>query len=89
MGRVKHGSKTHRSNGDHKINGKTKRRTRDFDQIVNDMKSENYEKTLQQMTEFDEDKPGLGKYYCVACAKYFINEQILKEHFETKRHKRK
>lgn len=37
----------------------------------------------------DEDKPGLGQYYCVECAKYFENQQMLNHHTKSKRHKRR
>jgi len=68
---------------------KTKRRGRDFDQVVRDTQTENYEKAMKQMTEFDEDKPGLGQFYCMACSRYFLSDELLKKHFDTKRHKRK
>ena len=43
---------------------KTKNRTRDIDQIVNDdMKEENKIKLENQPV--DEDKPGLGQHYCI------------------------
>jgi bud site selection protein 20 len=37
----------------------------------------------------DEEKPGLGKWYCVECAKWFIDEKVLEKHKSTKVHKRR
>jgi len=39
--------------------------------------------------EVDLDKPGSAQFYCVHCARYFINDQALQEHFRTKVHKRR
>lgn len=35
------------------------------------------------------DKPGNAQHYCIHCARYFINEQALQDHFKTKVHKRR
>ena len=51
---------------------KTKRYQRDIDQIVNDLQPQNIIKFNN--LEVDEDLPGLGQFYCVFCAKYFINK---------------
>ncbi|KAK9872669.1 hypothetical protein WA026_018803 [Henosepilachna vigintioctopunctata] len=37
--------------------------------------------------EVDYDKLGYAQHYCVHCARYFINDQALTEHFRTKVHK--
>lgn len=37
----------------------------------------------------DFDKPGSAQHYCVHCARYFINETALNDHFKTKVHKRR
>lgn len=39
--------------------------------------------------EVDIDKPGNAQHYCLHCARYFINNQALQEHFRTKVHKRR
>eukprot|EP00798_Chlamydomonas_sp_ICE-L_P026781 gene26781-4365_t len=39
--------------------------------------------------ELDEDTPGFGKFYCLACSRYFINAQAHADHDATKPHKRK
>ncbi|KJE95932.1 hypothetical protein CAOG_06321 [Capsaspora owczarzaki ATCC 30864] len=35
------------------------------------------------------DLPGLGQFYCVACARYFIDELSLNVHFKSKVHRRR
>lgn len=66
---------------------KTKRRVKDLDQIDEDLKPENAPQLLDQ--EIDFDKPGNAQFYCIHCARYFINSQALQEHFTTKIHKRR
>ncbi|XP_044749088.1 zinc finger protein 593 homolog [Coccinella septempunctata] len=66
---------------------RTKRRTKDLDEINEDIKPENCEKLLNQ--EVDYDKPGSAQHYCVHCARYFISQNALQDHFRTKTHKRR
>ena len=66
---------------------RTRNRTKDLDQIDNDLTEKNAEKLLNQ--EIDSDKPGKAQFYCLHCARYFINDQALNEHFRTKVHKRR
>ncbi|KAG2460978.1 zinc finger protein 593 [Polypterus senegalus] len=82
--------------GSHKSGGKkknisklwkTKRRTKDLDQIHDDMKPGVAEKLLHQ--EVDYDIAGNAQHYCLHCARYFIDLKSLKEHFKTKVHKRR
>lgn len=56
-------------------------------QIDEDLKPENAEQLVNQVT--DHDKPGAAQFYCVHCARYFIDNQALHEHFRTKVHKRR
>lgn len=37
----------------------------------------------------DLDLPGSAQHYCIHCARYFIDDQALNEHFKTKVHKRR
>lgn len=37
----------------------------------------------------DLDKPGSAQHYCVHCARYFIDDHALQDHFRTKVHKRR
>ncbi|KAL4798571.1 putative C2H2 finger domain protein [Aspergillus venezuelensis] len=67
---------------------KTKRRTRDYDQVRADVQSS---KHLEQYkaTKDAEDLPGLGKHYCVECAKWFESDYNLVAHRKGKNHKRR
>lgn len=67
---------------------KTKRRTRDLDLIHKDVSSKETIYKLKNQP-IDEDKPGLGQYYCVECAKYFESQPMLNHHTKSKRHKRR
>nr|CAD7431481.1 unnamed protein product [Timema monikensis] len=58
-----------------------------FPLIDVDLKEENADKLLNQEVDFD--KPGNAQFYCLHCARYFIDDQALKEHFRTKVHKRR
>ncbi|KZF18906.1 hypothetical protein L228DRAFT_251781 [Xylona heveae TC161] len=67
---------------------KTKRRTRDLDQVHADLRSPKH--LLQYKTsKAAEDLPGLGKYYCKECAKWFEGENSLLTHRRGKNHKRR
>eukprot|EP00827_Trimyema_finlayi_P001991 TRINITY_DN1937_c0_g1_i1.p2 TRINITY_DN1937_c0_g1~~TRINITY_DN1937_c0_g1_i1.p2 ORF type:complete len:141 (+),score=52.00 TRINITY_DN1937_c0_g1_i1:33-425(+) len=64
---------------------KTKHYSRDIDQIYEDIKPEN-SKNYENLP-FEEDKPGFGQFYCIPCAKHFINERALSDHQKEKTHK--
>ncbi|XP_010788906.1 zinc finger protein 593 [Notothenia coriiceps] len=66
---------------------KTKRRTKDMDEIHSDMKTEAAAKLLNQ--EVDVDVTGCAQHYCLHCARYFVDMRSMKEHFKTKVHKRR
>ncbi|XP_068195320.1 zinc finger protein 593 isoform X2 [Antennarius striatus] len=66
---------------------KTKRKTKDLDQIHSDMKPETAAKLLNQ--EVDYDVTGCAQHYCLHCARYFIDMKALKEHFKSKVHKKR
>ncbi|KAG7510521.1 hypothetical protein JOB18_024170 [Solea senegalensis] len=66
---------------------KTKRRTKDLDQIHTDMKAETASKLLNQEVDFD--VTGCAQHYCLHCARYFVDMKALKEHFKTKVHKKR
>ncbi|KAL5337919.1 hypothetical protein BJX70DRAFT_368032 [Aspergillus crustosus] len=67
---------------------KTKRRTRDYDQVRADVDSPRHLQ-LYQETKDPEDLPGLGKHYCVECAKWFESEYNMVAHTKGKNHKRR
>lgn len=74
----------------HKENGRARRTrhyARDIDQIIDDLEPQNLMKLQNQ--EINEDKPGLGQYYCVWCSKYFINKHALEAHQLSKEHKKR
>ena len=64
---------------------KTKRRTRDIDQVHEDLKNPEKFESLPH----DEDLPGEGQFYCVPCARYFQHKEALDKHLETRPHKRR
>lgn len=37
----------------------------------------------------DLEKPGFAQFYCLHCAKYFIDDHSMQQHFRTKVHKRR
>ena len=47
------------------------------------------EDVVAEKTALDPDKPGLGQWYCVACARYCINQKALDDHQRTSKHKRR
>jgi len=63
----------------------TANRTKDIDQIQDEIK--NFDPSKPR--EVDPDLPGLGQYYCLACALYCINRQALEDHCKSKRHKQR
>lgn len=48
---------------------------------------ENSEELLNQ--EVDLDQAGFAQFYCIHCAKYYIDQRALDDHFKTKVHKRR
>ena len=67
---------------------RTKRRTKDLDEIDNDLKPDNAEKLVSK-APLDLDKPGLGQFYCIHCAKHFIDSRAFETHVKGKPHKRR
>ncbi|EGF81562.1 hypothetical protein BATDEDRAFT_24089 [Batrachochytrium dendrobatidis JAM81] len=65
---------------------RTRARTRDLDQIFEDMaKPVEVFKNVPQ----DTDLPGMGQNYCIECARHFINSSALLDHQTTKLHKKR
>ncbi|OCL01925.1 hypothetical protein AOQ84DRAFT_255171, partial [Glonium stellatum] len=67
---------------------KTRRYTRDLDQIHADLNSEAHLARYQK-TKAAEDLPGLGQWYCKECAKWFEGEANFMSHRRGKNHKRR
>ncbi|XP_032058170.1 zinc finger protein 593 [Aythya fuligula] len=66
---------------------KTKRRRRDLDEIHADLRPGRAERLLRQ--EPDPDLPGCAQFYCLHCARYFVDLTSMKEHFRSKVHKKR
>lgn len=84
MGRLRR-SRTKHTAG-HRKEQKTKRKTKDLDQLYDDCKPERAEKLQNQ--EIDYDLPGKGQHYCVPCGRYFIDAPSLEHHTLSKQHKK-
>ncbi|KAI4273988.1 MAG: hypothetical protein LQ337_004255 [Flavoplaca oasis] len=67
---------------------KTKRRTRDLDQVHADLRSSRH-LAEHKTSKPAEDLPGLGQWYCVECAKWFETEHSMQQHTRGKNHKRR
>jgi bud site selection protein 20 len=67
---------------------KTRRHTRDLDQVYADLRSDRHLAQFKD-TKATEDLPALGQYYCKECAKWFESETNLSAHQRGKRHKRR
>ncbi|KAF7715796.1 Bud site selection protein 20 [Penicillium ucsense] len=67
---------------------KTKRRTRDYDQVLADLDSPRHLSQYKE-TKDVEDLPGLGQHYCMECSKWFESDYNLKAHTKGKNHKRR
>ncbi|KAK3690033.1 hypothetical protein B0T22DRAFT_462807 [Podospora appendiculata] len=67
---------------------KTRRYLRDIDQAKADLVSPRHLE-LYKETKLSEDLPGLGKFYCTACAKWFESDFSLTTHLKAKPHRRR
>jgi len=67
---------------------KTRRYTRDLDQIHDDLKSPRHLE-LYHETKEPTDLPALGEHYCIPCAKWFESEYNFTAHKKAKPHKRR
>jgi len=67
---------------------KTRRKTRDLDQITADLKSPKH-LAQHKNTKAAEDLPGLGQFYCIECAKWFESDHAMVTHRKGSTHKRR
>jgi bud site selection protein 20 len=67
---------------------KTRRHTRDLDQIHADLRDEKHLAEFKDAKPI-EDLPGLGQHYCKECAKFFESETNFHAHQKGKVHKRR
>eukprot|EP00899_Mesostigma_viride_P003284 jgi/Mesvir1/12957/Mv05970-RA.1 len=79
------------SKGLHKKNKRATFLSRGIDQVYDDLKQEEQApgSTTVKLGLGDEDRTGLGRFYCVACSRDFQSAKILEEHEKTKPHKKK
>jgi len=66
---------------------RTRNFSRDVDQIYEDVNVPGKKEQLLNQP-INEDLPGLAQYYCLSCARYFVNEKALQNHLTTKVHKK-
>lgn len=68
MGRLRR-SRVHKNIKDFKKKCRTRKRTKDLDQIHEDLKEENPTKIqIKSGVKDPDDLPGGGQYYCIHCA---------------------
>ena len=62
--------------------------SRDLDQIHADIRSAKH-LSQHKSVKPAEDLPGLGRFYCIECARWFEGEKNLMQHRKGKNHKRR
>ncbi|CAI2184123.1 18692_t:CDS:2 [Funneliformis geosporum] len=89
MGRVGR-KRTHKGIRDQYRKYRTRNYAKDLDQIHEDLKKvkEHGDEILKNQ-EWNEDLPGLGQFYCIPCARHFINSEASNEHQRGKNHKKR
>jgi len=65
-----------------------KRRTKDIDQIQQEMMDIATGVKSSEMYK-DEDKPGMGENFCIPCSRHFSRKEDLNTHLATKGHKKR
>ncbi|PWA01439.1 hypothetical protein BB558_002462 [Smittium angustum] len=86
MGRLRR-SRVHKGIKDVSKKYRSKRKTKDLDQIQQDLVEEN--KLKIENAEPDADLPGMGKFYCIECNKHFVDNTSVLKHKGSKVHKRR
>eukprot|EP01068_Selenidium_serpulae_P008926 Selendium_serpulae@DN5105_c0_g2_i3.p2 len=84
MGKHHSAARRHKGKGTRKYKRgvrNLKNRGRDIDQVHEDLKK-------GITIEEDTDLPGCGKFYCVSCARHFIDKSALDSHLKRSKHKR-
>lgn len=78
--------KFHRGDTHLRKGWRLRRRTKDLDQIDEDLQS----RANQLLNEaVDIDRAGFAQHYCIHCSRDFIDTGALEAHFRTKVHKRR
>lgn len=65
---------------------KTKNYRKDIDQIFEDNQPDHIDKFMNQ--PLNENLPGFGQFYCITCARHFVNKTAIQAHLRTKDHKK-
>src|SRR4051794_39259132 len=87
MGKCQRRRKNLSKNKQYQKTRRTRNKIKDLDEIIEDIKPQNFIKLTNQ--PIDENLPGLGQFYCVFCARYFIDKHSLETHYKTKEHKKR
>eukprot|EP00455_Lapot_gusevi_P035821 TRINITY_DN396_c0_g1_i2.p1 TRINITY_DN396_c0_g1~~TRINITY_DN396_c0_g1_i2.p1 ORF type:complete len:112 (-),score=18.70 TRINITY_DN396_c0_g1_i2:137-472(-) len=87
MGQAQRRSRTHHARKEYSKSRRTRRRTKDLDQIQDEIKKA--AKKGDETKEINPELPGLGQFLCMPCDRYFISEDVMKQHFRTREHKRR
>jgi len=83
MGRYSAKPKANAKKKKYKRGCSTARRGRDLDLIHEDIEKG------AVLFDRDDDLPGGGQYYCVSCARHFVDQTVLEGHMRSKPHKRR
>ncbi|XP_065363410.1 zinc finger protein 593 homolog [Calliphora vicina] len=86
MGMVQKRKKMHYGDTHLQRRMRVRNRTRDMDLIDQDLRTQSAQLINQAV---DLEKPGFAQFYCVHCAKYFIDDRAMQTHFRSKVHKRR
>lgn len=73
--------------GSHKRGRRKRELARAIDQVHEDVSDPVRSDFLRNAQPINLDLPGLGQFYCIECARYFISPAALTNHLQTKRHK--
>ncbi|CAG8486966.1 583_t:CDS:2 [Funneliformis caledonium] len=75
---------------DHYRKYRTRNYAKDLDQIHEDIKKvKEHGDEILKIQDWNEDLPGLGQFYCIPCARHFINSEAHNEHQRGKNHKKR
>ncbi|CAE7822483.1 znf593 [Symbiodinium sp. KB8] len=83
----KHGHHSKKKRHKWKIGLELKKRTKDHDQIHEQVQLEAAQGSLD--LPIDYDLPGAGQHYCTYCDRYFTNNDTLSQHTRSKAHRRR
>lgn len=76
---------------DNKRSKRTRARTKDLDQVFEELAKLKRECATEPLKDLaaDADLPGFGQHYCVHCARHFISHDTYTVHTRTKLHKKR